>query len=397
MRCSTEAGAAWGAGRLMGRPHRRRSARLSKVLFLLPSNGFGGAERHTAMFARHLRGIGCDVTIAAEEAVLSRLGAELGAAAALRRAGLGWRESADFRRALDEQCSAAAAILAEERPDIAILPLPWPNFGLGIQRALEDAGTATLVVAHLVPHEIAPEETRFVSDYLRRPESWAWTAVSSPAAARLEAYFGLRPGRVRTLPNAVDVRRLDAPLDVVRARIRTEFGLGPSARIVLFAGRLDRVKGADLLPEICKRLRPDPEITVVCAGEGPLREELDRASARLRNLKVVGYRGDLHHLIAASDVLILPSRLEGWPLVFQEAAALGCPVVASAAALECLGATAARVALIAEGAFAAAIRTGLYNGAVRETLIGVARAHALGYGTADMWAGYVGAMRLVGQ
>jgi hypothetical protein len=353
------------------------------------------------MFARHLRGIGCRVTIAATAAVLLRLAEEFRAVAALRNADLGWHETTAFTRALEEQRAATATLLAEEQPDLAILPLPWPNFGLGIQKALEDAETATLVVAHLVPLGIALEETGFVLDYLQRPESWAWTAVSSPAAARLEVYFGLPPGRVLTVPNAVAIGRLGAPLNDVRARIRAELGLGASTRIVLFAGRLDRVKGADLLPKICERLLPDTEIRVVCAGEGPLREELDRASAWLRNLAVIGYRRDLPDIIAASDALILPSRLEGWPLVFQEAVALDCPVVASAAALECLGPAAADVALIAEAGdaagFAAAIRTLLYDRAIREPLISAAREHNLAYGDSDMWASYMGAMRLIKQ
>jgi glycosyltransferase involved in cell wall biosynthesis len=378
-----------------------QARRVSKILFLLPSNGFGGAERHTAMFAAHLHRIGCGVTIAAESDVLSRLTDEFGtmAGVSLQASCLGWREQAEFHQALGGQRSAATALLAKERPDVAILPLPWPNFGLGIQKALEDADVPALVIAHLVPHEIALEEKRFVSDYLRRPESWAWTAVSNPAGARLEEYFGLATDRVWTVPNAVDLEHLGAPAGDLKAKVRAQLGLNPGARIVLFAGRLDQAKGADLLPQICSGLSSEPEIVVLCAGEGALRDELDRASTDARNLKVLGYRRDLHNLIAASDALILPSRLEGWPLVFQEAAALGCPVVASAAALECLGVAAAECALTAETGetanFSAQIITVLNDLTVRERVIHSAKMHVVRYTTRDMWAGYDSLIRSV--
>jgi glycosyltransferase involved in cell wall biosynthesis len=63
-------------------------------------------------------------------------------------------------------------------------------------------------------------------------------------------------------------------------------------------------------------------------------------------LHLLGYRQDVDRLLLASDALLLPSRIEGLPLVYLEAAARRRPVVASRAALACFGALAAERALV---------------------------------------------------
>ena len=75
--------------------------------------------------------------------------------------------------------------------------------------------------------------------------------------------------------------------------------------------------------------------------------EASRAGRRHGPLRLPGHLPDVPDWLLAADALLLPSRLEGCPLIFLEAAARRCPVIASGEALECFGAEAPRLAAIA--------------------------------------------------
>jgi glycosyltransferase involved in cell wall biosynthesis len=98
----------------------------------------------------------------------------------------------------------------------------------------------------------------------------------------------------------------------------------------------------------------------------------------------------------AADALLLPSRLEGAPLVFLEAAAHRLPVVATAAALEALGPDAPRLARIAAHAaadLAAAVEDALADAAGTAARVEAAAAHAASLDWERTMDGLVGLLR----
>jgi glycosyltransferase involved in cell wall biosynthesis len=108
-----------------------------------------------------------------------------------------------------------------------------------------------------------------------------------------------------------------------------------STKNILFAARLDAVKRPLLVADIAQALstiRPRRDFRFVVAGDGPEKASFKRRVHRLGLDAVFDFRGqvgDLAPLYAASDVVILPSRSEGVPLVILEALASARPVVAS--------------------------------------------------------------------
>ncbi len=104
---------------------------------------------------------------------------------------------------------------------------------------------------------------------------------------------------------------------------------------ILFAARLDPVKQPLLVADIAKQLvtlRPDQDFRFTIAGSGPERQRFERRVKKLRLEALFDFRGevdDLAPLYAATDIVILPSRSEGVPLVILEALASARPVVAS--------------------------------------------------------------------
>lgn len=103
-------------------------------------------------------------------------------------------------------------------------------------------------------------------------------------------------------------------------------------------GRLSSEKGQRGLLEAFAAVRGrTPGVQLDLVGDGPLRAELEALAAALGIAEAVRFHGALSEaetlaVIARSDVLVLPSFMEGLPVVIIEAMALGKPVVASGVA-----------------------------------------------------------------
>jgi glycosyltransferase involved in cell wall biosynthesis len=123
--------------------------------------------------------------------------------------------------------------------------------------------------------------------------------------------------------NGVDTEVFRPTCGESRAAARARFGLtGPTA---LFVGRFVEKKGVEILRRAAAQR---PELTFAFAGWGVI----DPASWGLPNVRVFSdlAGASLAELYSASDVFVLPSQGEGFPLVVQEALACGLPVVCGA-------------------------------------------------------------------
>ena len=107
---------------------------------------------------------------------------------------------------------------------------------------------------------------------------------------------------------------------------------------IAFVGRLDPVKGADLLLDAVAALRGNhPDLRVSILGDGPHGPRIRARAATLGLSDIVTFLGarpsdDVARLLADADLLVLPSFAEGVPVVLMEAMATGIPVIASAIA-----------------------------------------------------------------
>ncbi|HEY2551222.1 MAG TPA: glycosyltransferase [Streptosporangiaceae bacterium] len=108
-------------------------------------------------------------------------------------------------------------------------------------------------------------------------------------------------------------------------------GGGAGSPLVLAAGRLTAQKGFGTLLAAAERWQHrSPVPRLVIAGDGPLADELaGRASSAGLAAVFLGWREDVRALLAAADVLAVPSSWEGQPLLIQEALQAGVPIVAS--------------------------------------------------------------------
>jgi glycosyltransferase involved in cell wall biosynthesis len=120
------------------------------------------------------------------------------------------------------------------------------------------------------------------------------------------------------------------PKPVERTSARTEFGYGENDLVCLLAGRLSWVKGQDILIDAARLvINQQPDLSLKClfvGSGGELGEIRNLASSRELQqgiFKFIGYRSRIERAMWAADIIVLPSRFEGFALVIAEAMATG--------------------------------------------------------------------------
>lgn len=149
--------------------------------------------------------------------------------------------------------------------------------------------------------------------------------VADAAAVAAQLTAALPSSRPRVIPNGIDTSAF-SPGERLTARLR--LGLPAGARLVGTAGRLEAVKGHDLLLDAFARLPADAVLAI--AGDGSRREELGAIAARSgfgERILFLGHVADMPSFYRAIDVFCLPSSAEGMPLALLEAQACGTPAV----------------------------------------------------------------------
>ncbi|MEU7645425.1 glycosyltransferase family 4 protein [Streptomyces huasconensis] len=119
--------------------------------------------------------------------------------------------------------------------------------------------------------------------------------------------------------------------DRLRHKARAELG-AVDRPLVLAVGALEPGRGHDVLMDATRAWRHlDPLPLLVVAGEGPQRAALQhRVDTEQLPVRLVGRRDDIPELLAAADLVVLPSSAEPRPLLAQEALHARVPLVAAA-------------------------------------------------------------------
>src|SRR5580700_3282986 len=185
-----------------------------------------------------------------------------------------------------------------------------------------------------MPHRRAEAEASIIEC------SDAVLASCTVEAEQIVSLYGADPGRIRIVPPGVD-HAFFGPGH--RPQARRALGLPLDGRLLLFVGRIQPLKRADVaieaLAELCESGHEPYRLVVVGGPSGPHGEKSlqslhDVADARGVRDHVHFVDPQPHELLSsyyrAADVCIVPSRSESFGLVALEAAACGTPVVASA-------------------------------------------------------------------
>lgn len=158
-------------------------------------------------------------------------------------------------------------------------------------------------------------------------------------------YYDANPGKISVIPCGVN-RQLFRPIPPTVAR--TELDVPADQKLVLFAGRIEPLKGIETLIRAAGHLithRPawhsDLRMKIIGGNTDDNPEGLTPEMRRLRDIRtelglgdVISFAGAqpqemLPYYFSAADVVVMPSHYESFGLVALEAMACGTPVVAS--------------------------------------------------------------------
>jgi len=170
-------------------------------------------------------------------------------------------------------------------------------------------------------------------------------ANTAEEARQLIGLYGADASRVKTVHPGVDLSMFRPGGRAGRAAARRALGLGPDAVVLLFAGRMQPLKGPDiLLHAVARMIAEDPgladRLVVVFVGgpSGMGRSDPDMVTQLAARLGISGVvrleppcpQSELADWYRAATVVAVPSYSESFGLVALEAQACGTPVVAAA-------------------------------------------------------------------
>lgn len=289
----------------------------NRVLVVVDSLFGGGAEAHAVDLARGLRDLGWKVELAC-----SAVGC-----------------SPERLRRLEFPLHPLTGSVVKRRFS--------PRYARGIRRLLK-RHRYDVVHAQLYASEVATrlalvgrDEPLVVTEHTEAPWRGAIArSLSSLVYRRAAAVIAVSQAiaRLVTEQYGVPPERVAVILPVGRRSTRsgtssTSVTALPSSPLVGFIGRLQPEKGVDVLLEAFVLVRAVVrDASLVIVGQGPEHAALQRKAAELQLLDAVhfvGHRDDVPAVLAALDVLAVPSRSDGSPLVIQEALQAGVAVVGS--------------------------------------------------------------------
>lgn len=296
-----------------------------KVLHVIDSFSFGGAERLLATLNGVAPAAGLDLAVASLAPFTTERTASL---RLLDQAGL--RPTfVGVRRLLDPR---ALPLL---RRSIAASGCDVVHAHLGYSATLVPVAARTLGVPcfstlHHVP-SVRPDRSG-------RVKEWLWTRsaergaaliyVSEAARSAATAVVGRPRGTWRVLHNGVDLEAFRPADGPERDPLPAELGIPDDVPVVTIVAALREQKGHAVALQAWQRIREKvPGATLLVVGDGPEMAALQAAAGE--GVVFTGAREDVPALLRGSTLALLPSFTEALPTALIEAAASGLATVAT--------------------------------------------------------------------
>ncbi|MBA7659559.1 Alpha-monoglucosyldiacylglycerol synthase [subsurface metagenome] len=154
----------------------------------------------------------------------------------------------------------------------------------------------------------------------------------TPIEAEQYKNMGVSEHKIEIVPNGLDLSEFDNLPE--RGEFRTKYGLDANQKIILFLGRIHRIKGLDLLIKVFSDLAKfldDVKLVIAGPDDGYL-TSLKKLVADSEISEKVLFTGPLYgqeklKAYVDADVYILPSFYETFPMTLLEAMACGTPVI----------------------------------------------------------------------
>jgi len=283
-----------------------------KILFVVTDLDLGGAEAQVVTLACGLKQRGHAVEVASLIDPLART-------EDLDAAGVPWHSLGMARGRPDPQgIVRLRSIIRRFRPDAVHSHMVHANLLTRLTRL-------TVRLPRLITTAHSTHEGGRLLELAYRATDALTDLTTNVSDASVQAYLDRRvsaPGRIISVVNGLDFSPFLAAAER-REELRARFGF--SGFTWLAVARLTPEKDFPNAFRALEQLPPETQLLI--AGGGPEQAALEAQAGP--NVRFLGRRTDVPELLAAADGFVLPSQLEGLPMVLLEAAAAGLPVVST--------------------------------------------------------------------
>ncbi|MEQ1625941.1 MAG: glycosyltransferase family 4 protein [Nitrospira sp.] len=227
-------------------------------------------------------------------------------------------------------------VIREFKPDV--IHTQTSKAGIVGRLAARLAGVPVIIhTAHAFPfHAYLPWPVQWAYIWIERwVAGWTDLIMVDTESVRMD---GLRQrivqdaSRIVTVPMGVDLTRFSPSLGGP-GTLRDALGLGRQALVVGTVARLVPDKGLECFLRMAAIIRAErADVKFLIVGEGPLRQSLEQMAELIGigpDVVFAGHRTDIPELMQAMDLFVLPTRREGFGVVFAEAMAMGKATVGS--------------------------------------------------------------------
>lgn len=195
------------------------------------------------------------------------------------------------------------------------------------------------VKASVLVHEHSPiyenNKSFFIyRTFLRlfRHKAAKFIAVSNKLRHYYREKLNINEEKICVTHNAIDLSCFN-PAGYSAPDVRKQLGFGDEDIVIGFSGRLNTIKGVDILVRAMPLLvEKNAHFKLLLIGDGPLRDELEKyvyANNIGKNVKFFGFCDNVPRMLSAIDIGAVPSRKETFGISCLEMMAMGVPVVAS--------------------------------------------------------------------
>ena len=212
---------------------------------------------------------------------------------------------------------------------------------LGILASIACAGTHVRHVVGL--HQSFLENDKSIRERLfvlctRARRTTRFYAVSEFVKKTWVEYSGTSASRIKLIYNNI-AERVVPSKPAAKMRIRAEFGVSGTTRLVLCVGRLAYYKCPDIALEALAPICRSSDLVLLFVGDIDPKPGTAEMIDRMRSLiardglesrvRFIGHRPDIPDLMAAADILVHSTQREAFGLVLAEAMAFGLPIVST--------------------------------------------------------------------
>ena len=153
--------------------------------------------------------------------------------------------------------------------------------------------------------------------------------VSKAVEEHLHKYYPHSKGHCKTIYNCID-ESFSEPKEIDIHEIKKSFGYNDTDKIILFAGRISRIKGVEtLISAFVKINQQNENVKLILLGKVEDMSILEVIKGSERQISIVQPIENISAFYQISDMVVLPSRIDPFPYVMLESGAMRKPFIGS--------------------------------------------------------------------